>query len=185
MHSCNQLQSSRLFLVLGFTFQPHLQLALATCTYTSFGWCCGFYLESQLLRSGLLCPLISRSLDTIASLLVTLNDLYRNTNKRICICKLLSCACEPAGSLTFLYWRVWVTKAFACIQVADLPLHISAWIPTAAWQMHLPFTVYQGALHSTCPVSGAQAAPGVLQSPWTPPSGNPLLLDSSSCRRSW
>lgn len=81
----------------------------------------------------------------------------------------VSAACFAFSGCKFGYNRIFDTSALTCVQVADLPLHTSAWIPTAVWQMHLPFTVYQGALHSTCPVSGAQAVPGVLQSPWSPP----------------
>jgi len=199
---------------LGFSSQAHLQLGSAASTYRSFAWCCGFYLKIQLLCSCLLCRVIlseqSRSLQRSWILDRVLEAQHQPKDL---LSKLLSCAYEPAGSLTILYWQIWVTKAFTtnlywetwvtkafttnsygqiwvakgfiCVQAADLPLHTSAWIPTVAWQMHLPFTVYQGALRSTCPVSGAQAVPGVLLSPWTPPSGSPLLLGSSSCRRSW
>lgn len=53
-------------------------------------------------------------------------------------------------------------NCFLVVQAAGrLPL-TSAWIPIVAWQMLLPFTVYPGALHSTCPVSGVSPAPEAM-----------------------
>ena len=76
------------------------QAQLSSLLNKSFGGCCGFYLEIQLLRSGLLCPLTRCILDLIASLLVTLNgdqvQAAADNTQKVCRCKLLSQAAgEP------------------------------------------------------------------------------------------